>query len=91
MDGEGPIPLEHYYGRLSEEFGGALPSVIVAEMRRLPVGFLEQVLEYRAYANAHAANTADPKGSDKSPMRTLAQEIEFALVEEHIEGIGSNG
>lgn len=60
-------------------------SAIVAEQRRLPVGFLEQVLECRAYANAHAANQADPKGWDKSPMRTLANEIEYALVEEGLQ------
>lgn len=73
------MPIEHYYGRLSEEFGGALPSVIWKEQQRLPIGFLEQLLEYRRYAEAHAANKADPQGGGTSPMRALAQEIEFAL------------
>ena len=88
MSGEGPIPAEHYFGRLSEEFGGRLPSELFAEQQRLPVGFLEQLLEYRAYASAYHANEADPKGWTSSPMRTLAQEIEAALVEE---GLQDNG
>jgi hypothetical protein len=74
---------------LSEEFGGALPSAILAEQQRLPAGFLEQVIEYRNYAAAKAANTIEPKGWTSSPMRTLAKEIEHALVQEQIEH--SNG
>ena len=81
----GPQPFEYFIGRLSEEFGGALPSVLHAELRRLPVGFLEQVIEYRAYARAHAANQVDPKGWNRSPMRTLAMQIEHALAAEEID------
>lgn len=79
------MPIEHYYGRLSEEFGGVLPSVIVEEQQRLPVGFLEQVIEYRAYAAAHAANEVDAPGWEKSPMRTMARQIEMALAQEEID------
>lgn len=61
-----------------------MPSAIFAEMQRLPVGFLEQLLEYRAFANAKAANDADPGGWEKSEMRTLAQEIEMAIVAEEL-------
>ena len=84
LDGEGPIPFEHYIGRLSEEFGGALPSALWAEQQRLPVGFLEQVIEYRRYAEAYAANEADhdANGWMSTPMRTLAKEIEHTLAEE---------
>lgn len=88
LDDDGPVPIEHFYGRLSEEFGGALPSVIWREMQRLPVGFLEQVIEYRAYARAKAANAADPKGFDTSPMRRLAMEIEASLA---AEALGAHG
>jgi len=56
-----------------------LPSAIWAELQRLPAGFLQQVIEYRHYAAAVAANAADPKGASSSPLRTLAQEIEFEL------------
>lgn len=80
------MPIEHYYGRLSEEFGGALPTVIWREQQRLPEGCLEQMIEYRAYAAAKAANDADPKGWQRSEMRTLAQQIEIALAEEDVDG-----
>lgn len=80
--------MEHRLGRLSEEFGGALPSVIVAEQQRLPAGFLEQIVEYRAFAAAWFANQADASGWQSSPMRTVAKEIEHALAEEEIESDG---
>jgi hypothetical protein len=69
---------------LSEEFGGALPSVIWKERSRLPVGFLEAIIEARAYAAAVAANESDPKGWGSSVMRTTAKEIELALAAEEI-------
>lgn len=84
LNGDGPIPIEHYFGRLSEEFGGALPSALVAEMQRLPVGFLEQILEYRSYAAAYYVNEANAPGWEKSEMRTLAIQIEMALAQEEI-------
>lgn len=84
LDGHGRLPFEHWVGRLSEEFGGALPSVVVAEQQRLPAGFLEQVIEYRHYAAARAANIVDPKGWRQDPMRTLAKEIEHDLVAEEL-------
>jgi len=85
LDGRGPQPFEHYIGRLSEEFGGALPSVILAELARLPVGFMEQIIEYRHYAAAYAANRADPKGWESSEPRTLAMVIEHELAQADIE------
>jgi hypothetical protein len=62
--------------------------VIWAEQQRLPAGFLEQVIEYRHYAAAKAANEIDPKGWQQSTMRTLAMEIEFALAAEELETRG---
>lgn len=91
LDGDGEIPIEHWFGRVSEEFGGALPSVIWREMQRLPIGFLEQVIEYRAYERAHAANQADPKGSESTPMRRLALENEAALALEGMMHEHTNG
>lgn len=67
---------------LSQEFGGALPSAIEAERRRLPAGFLEQVIEYRHYAEAYRANEIDEKGWDSTPLRRLAKEIQHELAEE---------
>ena len=73
---------------MSEEFGGALPTVIWAEQQRLPVGFLEQIIEYRRYAEAYAANQVDGSsdGWRSTPMRTLAKELEHALAEEELDG-----
>lgn len=88
MDGEGPRPIEHHYGILSEHFNGALPSEIFAEQQRLPVGFLEQLIEYRGYAAAHHANIVDEKGFDSTPMRRLAKEIQHRLAEEAKESSG---
>lgn len=49
------------------------------------MGFLEQAIEYRAYAQAKAMNDADQgKHAHTSPMRTLALEIEMELAEERI-------
>ena len=38
LNGEGPLPFEHYIGWLSREFGHARPTQILRELRRLPVG-----------------------------------------------------
>lgn len=82
------MPIAHYYGRLSEEFGGAFPTAIMAEQQRLPVGFLEQIVEYRAYVAAYAANEANAPGWETSPLRTLGRRIEMRLAQEAIDGDG---
>lgn len=71
---------------MSEEFGGLRPSIVIDELQRLPVGFMEQIIEYRRYAEAKAANDADPDPvrRQSTPMRMLANEIEFDLAEEEI-------
>ena len=91
LDGDAPLPWEHYIGRLSEEFGGALPSAILAEVARLPVGFMEQIIEYRHYAAAKgqydATTTPEARRAlRQSPMGALAEVITFDLVEESISG-----
>lgn len=82
------MPTEHYYGVLSEQFGGALITDLLRQEAMLPVGFVDQLLEYRAYAHAHAMNRADPKGFEASPMRQLAMEIEASFAEEALRGNG---
>ncbi len=52
LNGEAPIPEEHYIGRLSEEFGGALPRQVIAEIEALPAGYLDRIVEYRRYRDA---------------------------------------
>jgi len=62
------------------------PSDVLEEWARLPVGFLETLIEYRAYAAAKRANDVDPTGWSSSPLRTLAFQIEMALAQEEMTG-----
>jgi hypothetical protein len=80
------MPVEHYIGRLSEEFGGALPTAIAAEQHRLPVGFLEQVIEYRAYAAAYQTFRSNPQAEGE--LVDLVRQIESALVQAETEADG---
>jgi len=92
LDGNGQRPFRpvsafaHYVGRLCEEFPALKPSDVLAERARLPEGFLEEIIESRAYARALATNQGDPdaNGWRSSPIRTLAREIEHELAEEEI-------
>lgn len=60
--------------------------MIWAEQQRLPVGFLEQVIEYRVYAAAKADYDRDPTPRpDESALRQLVRRIEFALVQEELD------
>jgi hypothetical protein len=77
-------PVAFYWSRMCEEFPGRLPTEIQAEQARLPVGFLEEIIESRSYARAHAANKVDPKGWNSSPMRIAAMEIEHDLAAEEV-------
>ncbi len=95
MNGDGPIPDEHYIGRLSEEFGGALPTQIMAEIAVLPVGYLERVLEYRRYRDAKLEfDAADSKERRMrlraTSMGALAEQIGMELQAEE-SGIDIHG
>jgi hypothetical protein len=46
---------------------------------------MEQIVAYRNYAAAKAANDMNPKGWSGSAMRTLAFEIEVELAQEEIQ------
>lgn len=91
MDGKGPIPFAHYVGRLSEEFGGRLPSEILAEHARVPVGFLEEILEARLYAATKAVYDAEQQSKSKTPIRSetwqLVQLIEFEIAEDELKAM----
>ena len=54
------------------------------ELQQVPVGFLQQIIEYRRYAAAYFANQSDPHGWQASVLRTLAKDIEFELAAEEI-------
>jgi hypothetical protein len=78
------VPFEHYIGQLCEEFR-CLPSAAWREVQRLPVGFLLQIIEYRRYADAYAANAARMPDREHSELRMIATEIEHELAAEEIE------
>lgn len=88
MDGRGPQPFEHFIGRLSEEFGGALPTVIMAERARLPTGFLEQIIEYRSYAATKQAYDRQQNPKATSEMWDLVKLIEFEIAGEDLAAHG---
>jgi hypothetical protein len=69
------MPFEHYVGRLCEEFPGRLPSEVLAERRRLPEGFLEDLIEMRAFAAVWARLDAaeDKSKVERSPTRDLVE------------------
>jgi len=80
LDGDGPLPLEYVIGRICQEFH-CLPSAAVREWDALPAGFLETILEYRAYAYAKAAYDAKGQRNDP-PLTDMVTEHDFALVRE---------
>jgi predicted lipid carrier protein YhbT len=72
---------------LVDAFPGRFPSEILSELRRLPVGLLEEVLEAKAYRQAKemvdAAKTEEAqKRLPKTSLFTLVKTIEIDLVEE---------
>jgi hypothetical protein len=83
----GPIPYEFWIGRLCEEFQ-CRPSEMVAELRRSPVGLLETIVEYRAYARAkaiyeRACETARSRADvPRGDLFDDVAAIEFELVNE---------
>lgn len=85
LEGQGPLPFEHFLGRLCEEFH-CLPSVAYREWLEAPAGLLETIIEYRAYRQAKAAFETSPKTAGDSPLVQLAKEITFDLVQEEIVG-----
>ncbi len=67
---------------MSEEFGGALPSVILAEVDRQPAGLLEQIIEDRAIARAIATLDANPKA--RGDIVDLVNIVQFELAQEEL-------
>jgi hypothetical protein len=86
LDGTGPQPEALWIARLTEAFQ-CLPSEAIREWRAAPVGYLEEVLEARAYEQAKAMTDAadSPEARKRLPKTELFQmvtEIEFDLVRE---------
>lgn len=75
---------------LLEAFPGRLPTEIIDEIARLPVGFLEDALEAKAYrgvkAMVDAAQTAEArKQLPTTPLFALYREIEMEIAAEAME------
>lgn len=69
---------------LCEAFPGRFPSEILRELRRLPAGVLEEVLEAKAYQQAKAMTDAADTGEarkrlPRTPLFELVSEIELTL------------
>lgn len=72
---------------MCEEFPGITPSQLMREWARLPVGFLERVLEARAYAATKGVCDAatDPTQWPSTPMTDLVKQITFDVAQKEID------
>jgi hypothetical protein len=89
LDGEGPQPLEHWIGRICEEFH-VTPTEAIEQWRELPVGLLEGIIEARAYAHAklaydHADTPELQRALPRTPLMALVKRIDFELAQEDID------
>jgi hypothetical protein len=79
-----PWPLALRVAHYAEAFTLA-PSEVLRELRRLPVGFLDEVIEARAYARAKGelarADAMKPR-PELTPQMSEVEAIEFELVQE---------
>lgn len=69
---------------MSAEFGGALPSAILAEERRLPAGLLDTIVEYRYLARAIATYQQNPAANGE--LVALIRTIHAELAQEELDG-----
>lgn len=81
LDGDGPQPLTLWLSRMCEAFH-CLPSAIEAEWQRTPIGFLEEIVEARAYEAGYRFYKANPSTKDRSEFVQLAKVHTFELVRE---------
>lgn len=77
------MPAAWMIARLCREFK-CLPSEAERELARQPVGWLEEVMEARAYAECHHLWHTARKKSDvpDSPLMQTVKEIDFELAAE---------
>lgn len=63
-----------------------LPSVVMREWARLPVGMLETIIDYRLYAQTKAIRDRTERQQDlpQTPRFQLVQQIEFELAAEDL-------
>lgn len=79
------MPIEWWIGRICEEFH-CLPSEAWREWQLTPVGWIERVMEARAYAATKRLRDAakDEKHMPTGPMSDRVKQIQFAIVREEI-------
>jgi hypothetical protein len=80
LDDDGDLPFAYWVSRVCEEFQ-CLPSAAEQEMRRQPVGWIEEVIEARHYAKAKAIYDHAPDKTDvvkHDPLLQLVEENEYA-------------
>lgn len=77
MDGDGEVPFAYWVSRVCEEFQ-CLPSEAERELRRQPVGWIEEVVEARHYAKA---KDVYDRAADKSAV--VKGDALMRLVEEN--------
>lgn len=65
---------------MADEFQ-CLPSDVMREIQRLPVGLLDQVIEARRYSEWRRVYTDDPKRALGSAWGQLVMQIEAELIE----------
>ena len=86
LDDDGALPETYYLSRICEEFG-CLPSEAERELRRQPVGWLEEIIEARHYAKAKSVyDKAENKSAvtKDDPLMRLVEENEYAHAKAHI-------
>lgn len=81
------MPLALWIGRLCERFH-CLPSAAFQEWQQTPCGWLEEVLEALAYADAKAVfdRAQSRKDLPQTPMMHLVKTIDLELAQEDISG-----
>ncbi len=90
-DDAAPCPFSLWLATLSEAFPSRFPSEILAEVARLPVGLLDEMLEAKTYRQVKemvdAADTADKrKRLPQTDLFDLVQDIELELAEDDDDG-----
>lgn len=76
LEGDGPSPEALWIGRYCEAFG-CVPSAAYAEWLRSPVGFLDEILEARAFTQAKSLvdRARDDKDLPDHPMIQLVKDV----------------
>jgi hypothetical protein len=86
LEGTGPMPFTLWVGRLCDEFPGRLPSELLAEWQRLPAGFLDEVMEARAFVRTKTLLEAAPEPDKvpETPMLQIVKDVIEAVADEDL-------